>query len=128
VTAEVTEHALHEMSAAEPDTEVARAHPRRAAGRQEPARTGTELPPRAGTGTVLGDPGELERAVRSIERHVQNLQRRLQFSVDEASGRTVVTVIDRETDEVIRRIPSQEMLALAGRLDATTGLLLAEQA
>lgn len=128
MTAEVTEHALHRTSAADADAGAAQAHPRPAAGRQDLARTGTELPPAARAGTVVGDAGELERAMRSIERHVQNLQRRLQFSVDEASGRTVVTVIDRETDEVIRRIPSREMLALAGRLDATTGLLLAEQA
>jgi flagellar protein FlaG len=72
------------------------------------------------------DPKALQTALSKMTEHVQNLQRALQFSVDEASGETVVTVVDAETKEVIRQIPSEELLAIANRLRSTAGVLLAE--
>ncbi|AFJ03473.1 Flagellin protein FlaG [Methylophaga frappieri] len=56
---------------------------------------------------------EVSQAVSQINDYVQNMQRSLQFSVDELSGRNVVTVIDKETEEVIRQIPSEEVLSIA---------------
>lgn len=56
---------------------------------------------------------ELRDAVRQINEHVQNLQRTLQFTVDEESGKDVVTVLDSETDEIIRQYPSDEVLLIA---------------
>lgn len=56
---------------------------------------------------------ELQDAVQKMNMYVQNIQRDLQFSVDEASGRNVVKVIDSKSKEVIRQIPSEEVLALA---------------
>ena len=85
--------------------------------RQDPPQTGKPLPA-----------ADFEQAVQAVEQRVQNLQRRLQFSIDEDSGRTIVKVIDRETDEVIRQIPQEEMIALARRLEASTGLLITDQA
>lgn len=60
--------------------------------------------------------GNLQVAVSQINDYVQNLQRNLQFTVDEATGKDVVTVIDNETKEVIRQIPSEEALEIARRL------------
>lgn len=62
--------------------------------------------------------GNLQVAVSQINDYVQNLQRNLQFTVDEESGKDVVTVIDSESKEVIRQLPSEEALALARRLAA----------
>ncbi|MGR8999894.1 MAG: flagellar protein FlaG [Gammaproteobacteria bacterium] len=56
---------------------------------------------------------ELDQAVQAINQYVQNVQRDLQFSVDEDSGRNVVKVIDSQSKEVIRQIPSEEVLVLA---------------
>jgi len=64
---------------------------------------------------------ELTAAVGQIANYVQNVQRNLNFSVDEASGETVIKVIDSESSEVIRQIPSEEMLALARRLRELNG-------
>ena len=47
----------------------------------------------------------------------------LRFSVHEASGRIMVTVIDESTGEVIREIPPSEVLNLAAKLDAMVGLI-----
>ncbi len=58
----------------------------------------------------------LTSAVEQINDHVQNVQRNLLFTVDELSGREVVTIRDASSDEVIKQIPSEEALELAHRL------------
>jgi len=52
---------------------------------------------------------------------IQNID--LQFSIHEATGRTMVTVRDESSGKVIREIPSSEILNLAARLDAMVGLI-----
>lgn len=76
---------------------------------------------------------ELTSALRQLSSHVQNVQRNLNFSIDEDSGRMVVKVIDAESEEVIRQIPPEEMLAVARRLrelsdERATGLLVQSKA
>lgn len=56
---------------------------------------------------------DLKEAVSNLNDYVQNLERNLSFSVDEVSGKTVITVTDPESDEVIRQIPSEDLLAVA---------------
>jgi len=56
---------------------------------------------------------DVQAAVSQLNDHVQNLQRSLQFTVDEDSGKDVVTVLDKDTDEVIRQYPTEEVLAIA---------------
>lgn len=41
----------------------------------------------------------------------------LSFSIDEETNASVVKVIDKETNEVIRQIPSEEMLAISKSID-----------
>ena len=55
----------------------------------------------------------LSEAVSNINSYVQNISRDLRFSVDETTDRVVVKVLDSETEELIREIPSEEALALA---------------
>lgn len=74
------------------------------------------------------DVEKVEAAVSQISDFVQNFQRDLQFSIDEDSDRLVVKVVDSETQEVIRQIPSEEMLRIARKLDSTESLILREQA
>ncbi len=56
---------------------------------------------------------ELGEAVESVNQFVNAQGRTLNFSVDEESGKPVVKVIDFETKEVIRQIPSEEILTMA---------------
>lgn len=59
---------------------------------------------------------QVEEAVSRINEFVQNQQRTIRFSIDETSGKDVVTVLDQRTDEVIRQIPREEILVVARRL------------
>jgi flagellar protein FlaG len=71
---------------------------------------------------------ELDEKVAQLNDHMQNLHRNLQFKVDEDSGETVVKVIDSETDEIVRQIPSQEVLDARHAIDKVKGILLEERA
>ena len=59
---------------------------------------------------------QVQEAIADINRYVQSIQRDLKFSVDESSGESVVQVIDRSTQEVVRQIPSDVALRLARNL------------
>lgn len=48
-------------------------------------------------------------------------QRNLQFKVDETTNQVVVSVVDQKSGEVLRQIPSDEVLALAKRLKELDG-------
>lgn len=82
----------------EPPVEVA-------GGKELPRREATEVPEE-----------ELSTVVASLNDYAQSVKRDLQFSMDEASGRTVITVKDSETEEIIRQIPPESALALASFL------------
>lgn len=69
---------------------------------------------------------DLSEAIEQLTRLARNAGRDLQFSVDEVSGRTVITVINASTDEVVRQIPSEEVLALARNLGGFGALIDAE--
>ncbi|TRY30924.1 flagellar protein FlaG [Aliiglaciecola sp. M165] len=59
---------------------------------------------------------EIESAVNEISEFLQATNRQLAFSVDEKSERSVVKVTDSVSGEVIRQIPSEEVLALSERI------------
>ena len=67
------------------------------------------------------DKRKVEQAVARLNDYVQSLQRDIVFSVDQDSGRSVVRVIERGTQEVIRQIPSEVALTLARNLQFQSG-------
>jgi flagellar protein FlaG len=73
-------------------------------------------------------PKELESAVEQVQKFISTTTSDVQFSIEEKSGSTVVTVIDRASKEVIRQIPSKEMIAMSQALDRLQGLLVKQQA
>ncbi len=70
----------------------------------------------------------LEELVSNLNQHVQANSRELHFSIDKKYGRPIVSVIDKETDRVIRQIPAEVALQVADAIDVATGVLLSEHA
>ncbi len=58
----------------------------------------------------------LAESVKNINTAFTNTQRTIQFNLDEESGRTVIKVVDTESGDEIKQIPSEEMLAISRRL------------
>ena len=52
----------------------------------------------------------------------------LQFSVDDDNKDVVVRVVDSQTKELIRQIPSEEMVAISKAMDNLSGLLVQQKA
>lgn len=71
---------------------------------------------------------ELTQMTKAVNDLVKPFNSALQFNVDDSTGQTVVKVIDTDTKEVIKQIPSEEMLALAKALDQIKGFLVKQKA
>lgn len=74
------------------------------------------------------DKAQLDQAVETINRFLQPVASSIQFSIDEESGRTLVKVIDTDTNDVLRQFPSKEAIAISSELSKLQGLLLREKA
>lgn len=90
------------------------------------ATTGTQAP--AASSEDAGNEQKLSDAISSVEEYIKPFNNRLEFNVDKDVGRVVVKVIDKETDEVLLQVPSEEMLAIAKALDNIKGLFVKQQA
>ena len=77
---------------------------------ENPPSGGKELPAK-----VAGY-SRINEAVNRINEVVQTVQRDLSFNLDEDSGRTVIRVVNSENGELIRQIPSEQVLAIAHHL------------
>ena len=64
-----------------------------------------------------------DSAAQAFKSLVHDIQRNLDFSVDDSSGQVVVKVIDGESGKLVRQIPSEELLRLSERLEDMRSLL-----
>lgn len=91
---------------------------------REPART----PPPESSAPPKPSPEQVRQALQEIQRVVEPVAQNLQFMVDKETGKTVVRVVDATTQEVIRQIPTEEVLSIAKAIDRLQGLLLRQKA
>jgi len=68
-------------------------------------------------------PDAARAVARQIEAYLRSNGRSVEFSVDADSGRTIVSVRDKETGELIRQIPGDEVLRIAQAMKELTSLL-----
>lgn len=95
-----------------------------------PVKAGEELPsnsiilPTPADQSKDSDPIEpqIEIAVDKLNGFMAEMKRDLEFSFDKDSNRTVVTVRDATTQEVVRQLPSEAALKLAKVLQDTRSL------
>ncbi len=66
---------------------------------------------------------EITEVVDSLHEFVNMVQTKLNFSVQEETNNIVVRVIDRETDEIIRQIPAEEIMKVQARMQELSGIL-----
>ena len=71
---------------------------------------------------------QLQGAVNAANDFIKPITNSVEFSLDKDSDKMVVKVMDIATKEVIRQIPSEEMLAIAQALDKIQGLLIKQKA
>jgi len=59
----------------------------------------------------------VKQSIQKLSDSSQLITRKLEFHIDDASGKTVITVKDSSTKEVIRQIPSEQVLEISARFE-----------
>lgn len=67
---------------------------------------------------------KVDEAVSKLNDYVQSTQRDLFFSFNDSVNKTVVTVVDRNTDKVVRQIPNEVAISIAASLNEEEPLRL----
>lgn len=88
------------------------------------ANAGKQAPPSSGDAkkTVASD-AQVMHAVQEMKDFAQSIDRDLKFNVDNDSGRLVITVIDPETDTIVRQIPPEDTLYILRNMQRGGGAL-----
>lgn len=80
------------------------------------------------TGGAQPSRNEVEESVDTLNQFIKSLNNPMLFSIDEDTGKTVVRIVDSTTQEVIKQIPSEEILSIAKALDKLKGLFIEQKA
>lgn len=78
---------------------------------------------------VEPSPEQLKSAADNISQaaHKSNQNLEFEFSMDTDTNKTVVKVVDKQTGELVRQIPSEETMAIARSIDKFQRSLLLNQ-
>ena len=68
------------------------------------------------------------KAAEQLQSFVQSMGRNLSFSVDEVSGYNVVRVVNPDTGELIRQLPSDELLKISRDFQRLNNALVSQRA
>ena len=67
---------------------------------------------------------QLEKVAQQLQDFMGEMNRSLQFQVDEDSGRDVIKILDKTSGDVIKQYPSEEVLSLVSKLSESAGILI----
>ena len=70
----------------------------------------------------------IAKAALDIQNFVKDMGRNLAFSIDETTGYNVVRVVNPETNELIRQLPSEELLKIAKNMRDLGNVLVNQKA
>lgn len=95
-----------------------------------PSQTRSPGSPNAETNQQKADTGpeQIKKALEDLNNFVKQVNSDVNFSIDDETGMRVIKVIDRQTKDVIRQIPSEEALEMAKAIDKFQGLLIKQTA
>ncbi|MEG3757868.1 flagellar protein FlaG [Pseudoalteromonas carrageenovora] len=67
---------------------------------------------------------QLEKVAQQLQDFMGEMNRSLQFQVDEDSGRDVIKILDKTSGDIIKQYPSEEVLSLVSKLSESAGILI----
>ena len=101
--------------------------PRNPAGDDSSARAGIETPA-TGSATAQPDFRTVQQLAAELGTALNRLEGDFSVSVDKDSGTMVVRITDQETGEIVRQIPSKELLEADRSMERIVGLIVDDQA
>lgn len=66
---------------------------------------------------------EMQAALNEVQERMDMMGTNLQFAMDKVAEEIVVKVTDKQSGELIRQIPSEDVIKLRKKLEELTGLL-----
>ena len=70
---------------------------------------------------------QMEKVAQQLQDFVGKMNKGLEFSVDQDSGRDVIKVIDKNNGDLIKQYPTEEVLDLVSKLSDAAGSLINEE-
>ncbi|WP_423193736.1 flagellar protein FlaG [Cupriavidus sp. H18C2] len=89
------------------------------AGAVRPAAAAQDMGGRTG-------PGDMTAAVDELVDVLKTTSIGLRFEIDDTTHRVITKVVDKETGELIRQLPSEEVLRFARAIDKLQGLFVSQ--
>jgi flagellar protein FlaG len=68
------------------------------------------------------------KAAAQLQQFVSSMGRNLNFSIDESTGYNVVRVVNPDTGELIRQLPSEELLKISRDFQRLNNVLVSQRA
>jgi flagellar protein FlaG len=87
------------------------------------ADAGKQAPPSGDAKKTVASDAQVMHAVQEMKDYAQSIDRDLKFNVDDDSGRLIITVIDPETDKIVRQIPPEDTLYILRNMQRGGGAL-----
>lgn len=88
----------------------------------------TEIKPSGIAEASLPTREAVAKAAADLQQFVQAMGRNLSFSVDETTGYHVVRVVNPTTGELVRQLPSEELLQIARDFERLNNVLVSQRA
>jgi uncharacterized FlaG/YvyC family protein len=73
------------------------------------------------------DPKNLSEAIAKLNERLRNKNSYLSFSLNESLGRTVITVKNEKSGEVVRQIPDEAVVTFVENLEKMKGLIFSKK-
>jgi len=89
----------------------------------EMTKTASGAGPKTPEQTITVTTEQLKDAVAKLNEFMDQSDRGLSFTMDETLNRPIVSVIDKNSGEVIRKIPSEEVITAVKNMEALRGIL-----
>jgi len=103
---------------ATPATAGQPAQPEKVAAMQA-TQTRQKLPPieaKAAPKVAEFEPKDIDKAVEDLQNYVEALGRDLSFRRDESINKSIITVRDANTNQLVRQIPAEEVVEVARQI------------
>ena len=88
----------------------------------------TEIKPSSVSETSQPAREAVAKAAADLQEFVKSMGRNLNFSVDETTGYHVVKVVNPDTGELIRQLPSEELLKISRDFQRLNNVLVSQRA
>jgi flagellar protein FlaG len=88
----------------------------------------TEIKPSGVAQTSQPTREAVAKAAADLQQFVQSMGRNLNFSVDDTTGYHVVRVVNPTTGELVRQLPSEELLQIARDFERLNSVLVSQRA